>query len=59
MRSQLEACPLCAGEAKLKTVAKPFMHGNVDCPACHLYIQWNHDPKAAIERWNTRKECDK
>lgn len=50
-------CPHCGGDGQIKYIHKPFTHGWVGCPVCHCYIQWNHDPKAAIKTWNKRADA--
>ena len=52
----LRNCPLCGGEASMKSMSTPHTHGWVGCPQCHLYIQWVHDSKSAAERWNRMAE---
>lgn len=52
-------CPCCGKPGKLKDAQKTtrrgsFRQGWVGCPACGLYIQWAHDPRWAIEKWNRR-----
>ena len=53
---RLALCPLCGGDGAMKNIPNPFRHGWVGCPKCSLYMQWSHDPKATIERWNKRCE---
>lgn len=56
---ELKECPCCGKPGKLKDAPKTtrrgsFRQGWVGCPACGLYIQWAHDPRGAIEKWNRR-----
>ena len=52
---ELEPCPCCGGEARLKDVqGAKIRQGWVGCPACHLYINWKISPAAAIRTWNAR-----
>lgn len=50
----LEDCPHCGGTAAVKAFPKPHRHGWVGCAKCSCYIQWQHDPGGAIEKWNRR-----
>ena len=51
----VRSCPFCGGEAQIKYIQKPFMHGWVGCPSCKIYKQWQHSPKEAVEIWNRRE----
>lgn len=51
---ELKACPLCGAPGKGKRSETSFPHGWVGCPDCGLYIQWVHDARAAVKKWNTR-----
>ncbi len=51
---ELKACPLCGAPGKGKRSETSFPHGWVGCPDCGLYIQWVHDPKDAVRKWNRR-----
>ena len=60
----LRECPCCGKPGKLKMTRVPIqpLHGGkteivrgwVGCPECELYIQWAHDPRGAVEKWNRR-----
>ena len=55
----LRECPCCGKPGKLRDIRKTtrrgsFRQGYVGCPACGLYIQWAHDPRGAIAKWNRR-----
>ena len=52
--NELENCPCCGGAGEVKDVQGKFRHGWVGCPNCGLYINWAHDPQAAIAKWNRR-----
>ena len=56
--SDINCCPHCGGEAKLKIIATPFQHGWVGCEKCKIYKNWQHSPKEAIEIWNRRAMPD-
>ena len=56
----LKECPCCGKPGKLRDIRKTtrrgsFRQGWVGCPECGLYIQWAHDPRGAIEKWNRRE----
>lgn len=54
-KHELEPCPCCGGEARLKDVqGAKIRQGWVGCPACHLYINWKVSPGGAIRKWNKR-----
>ena len=60
----LRECPCCGKPGELKITRVPIqpLHGGkteivrgwVGCPECELYIQWDHDPRGATEKWNKR-----
>ena len=54
--AELEPCPCCGGEARLKDVHGTICHGWVGCPECGLYINWNISPSGAIKTWNRRTQ---
>lgn len=47
-------CPFCGEDGKIKYIQVPYTHGWVGCPSCGCYIQWNHDPHGAVQKWNKR-----
>ena len=53
-KHELEPCPCCGGEGKLKDVHGKIRQGWVGCPACQLYINWKISPAGAIRKWNAR-----
>lgn len=54
VRYKTRECPCCGAPGQVKAVNTPHSHGWVGCTACGLYIQWNRDPKDALEKWNRR-----
>lgn len=54
---ELRTCPLCGAPGKGKRSDTSFPHGWVGCPECGLYINWVHDPRDAVRKWNRRTEA--